>query len=237
MPIKIVRTPNDPHHSRAVVYVFDPADRHRTNSPRPQGRMYRDKATGRMMLRPASPVSERDFFVGLDLAQSNDYTAIAIVRRTESGLIVPFLARTRGRPYPDIVASVADLMSRPELAGAKLIIDGTGVGRPVFDLLRAADLDPISVTITAGAKATGARRRFRVPKRDLVSAVLLALQAETLTIAPNIEHADDLRQELADMRAKITPAGNETYAAREGAHDDLVMALALAVWMAERAAR
>jgi hypothetical protein len=39
-----------------------------------------------------------------------------------------------------------------------------------------------------------------------------------------------LARELQDFRARFTEAGNATFNAREGAHDDLVLALALAVF-------
>jgi hypothetical protein len=32
------------------------------------------------------------------------------------------------------------------------------------------------------------------------------------------------------MRVKISTAGHDSYSAREGAHDDLVLAVAMAVW-------
>jgi len=45
-----------------------------------------------------------------------------------------------------------------------------------------------------------------------------------------------LAREMAEMRVKITPSGNEQYGAwREGEHDDLVLAVALACWGARKA--
>ena len=45
-----------------------------------------------------------------------------------------------------------------------------------------------------------------------------------------------LVRELENFRAKITPAGRDTYEAwREGDHDDTVLATALACWFGERA--
>jgi hypothetical protein len=41
---------------------------------------------------------------------------------------------------------------------------------------------------------------------------------------------------MAEMRVKTTPSGNEQYGAwREGEHDDLVLAVALACWGARKA--
>ncbi len=45
--------------------------------------------------------------------------------------------------------------------------------------------------------------------------------------------ADALLGELAAFQEKITARGHDTYAAASGEHDDLVLAVALAVWFAE----
>jgi hypothetical protein len=47
-----------------------------------------------------------------------------------------------------------------------------------------------------------------------------------------------LERELCTFTAKITNAGNETFAAdwRQGAHDDLVLAAAIAGWVGENLA-
>jgi hypothetical protein len=43
-------------------------------------------------------------------------------------------------------------------------------------------------------------------------------------------------EEMMAMEVKVSPAGNEQYAAwREGTHDDLVFAVALAYWSAGKA--
>jgi hypothetical protein len=96
-------------------------------------------------------------------------------------------------------------MRRPELAGARLVIDGTGLGRPVLDLLRSSGLDPVAVTITGGRNVTGGRRRLGVPKRDLINAVLLSLEAGKLKIAADIKHADHLRAELMECGRRSAP--------------------------------
>nr|MDQ3841713.1 hypothetical protein [Actinomycetota bacterium] len=50
-----------------------------------------------------------------------------------------------------------------------------------------------------------------------------------------LPEAKTLTDELVGFRYKITQASNLTYESwREGAHDDLVLALSLAVWEAEK---
>jgi hypothetical protein len=86
-------------------------------------------------------------------------------------------------------------------------------------------------TITAGHKV-GDRT---VPKKDLVGAVQAALGTRRLKIAPDLPLADTLRKELEAFRVKVSPDRNETFESwRERDHDDLVLGLALAVWMGER---
>jgi hypothetical protein len=117
-----------------------------------------------------------------------------------------------------------------------LTVDATGVGPPVVDMFRAAGLDPIAVTITGGhAASLVARRRWNVPKRDLIAVVQILLQSGRLRFAARLPEAAVLRRELANFRVRITESANDTYAAwRENEHDDTVLALALACWTAER---
>ncbi|PLT97187.1 hypothetical protein [Sinorhizobium medicae] len=234
MPLKIVRDFSDPNHTRRVIYEPDRADAPRT---RPRGSLYVDPDTGRWRSRrdEASPVK---YFVGLDLGQAVDFTAFAVVEKGETGLAVPHLDRVRGLSYPQLVKMTADLMGRPPLAGAsQLVVDATGVGRAVLDMLRSADLQPVAVTIHGGDKVTGARRAPRVPKRDLINTLLVVLQAGALKISSELQHAGTLARELSEMRRKLSAAGHDSYGVwRDGEHDDLVLALALAVWRAERTA-
>jgi hypothetical protein len=61
------------------------------------------------------------------------------------------------------------------------------------------------------------------------------LQCEALRIAAGLEHGAALVAELREMRVKVTSAGNEQYGVwREGKHDDLVFAVALACWAAKK---
>lgn len=236
MPLKIIPTPDDPNHSRRVVYVPDPYDVRRSDRGRPQGNYGRNAAGGLARVSPpAEAAPQRDLIVGLDLGQAADFTALAVIERTATGYTVPALNRTRGRPYPEVVATVAGYLALPDMAGARLVIDATGVGRPVLDLFRASGLDPTAVTITGADRAAGNFRSARVPKRDLVNVVLLALQADTLHIPAELPHAATLGRELGEMRRKISTNGHDTYGVwQDGEHDDLVLALALALWLAER---
>jgi hypothetical protein len=54
-----------------------------------------------------------------------------------------------------------------------------------------------------------------------------ALATRQLRIHPKLEHAKLLKHELANYQTKTTESGRNIFAAREGEHDDLIMALCL----------
>ena len=73
-----------------------------------------------------------------------------------------------------------------------------------------------------------------MPKRDLILGLQVLLQRGVLRIAAGLEHGPELVKEMAAMQVKITLTGHEQYAVwREGTHDDLVFAVALACWNAQ----
>lgn len=71
---------------------------------------------------------------------------------------------------------------------------------------------------------------WSVPKSELVSKLQALLHSGQLKIAASLPDAAVLARELQDFRVRFTEAGNATFSAREGQHDDLVLALALAVF-------
>ncbi len=80
------------------------------------------------------------------------------------------------------------------------MIDAPGVGRPIVDQLRAAGLDPIAVTITAGKRATRRGGMWYLPKRVLVGVLVAAIEHDRLQIASGLRNAAALVGELQAFR-------------------------------------
>lgn len=149
-----------------------------------------------------------------------------------------------GTPYPAIVAGTLNLLAgmcrRQPGDAIALVVDYTGVGRPVFDLfagpLLALPVELVAVTITSGNAPSFAVRDdghadWHVPKKALVSAAQIMLQGRRLHIAKGLPEAATLQEELKNFKMKITISANAQYEAwRDGMHDDLVLAEALATW-------
>lgn len=203
-----------------------------------------------------------EFLIGCDLGQANDYTALCVaerlrvrapaelraqhrLEREHLGVLhapmrieyhVRELERLRlGMSYVEVADRIVELRRR--VPDAALVLDHTGVGRPITDMLRDRGLRPAAVTITAGERAhPDGMGGWRVPKKDLVAVMQRLLQERRLKIAPALPFAETLVQELLNFRVKINRAtGNDSYGAwRERDHDDLVLAVACAVWYGER---
>ena len=68
-----------------------------------------------------------------------------------------------------------------------------------------------------------------MPKRELIRGVVVALENGGLRIAAGLPYTDALKAELADFQATFTDKGSAVFGGKRE-HDDLVIAVALAVW-------
>jgi len=193
------------------------------------------------------------FYLGLDLGQRRDHSAVALVEKLErvrpwgppdfEAFLVRHLERMPlGMTYPQVVERVCAMAGMVGRSGpCELVVDATGVGAPVVDMLRregpACDIS--SVTITGGEKESGGPGygggHYNVPKRDLIVSVQLALERGELRISGLLRDAGALVEELVDVRKTFRESGRDRVGAEgAGEHDDLVIALALACWKGRR---
>ncbi len=198
------------------------------------------------------------YYIGLDLGKRVDYSAVAVVERIEPVVhgfdhlrwmpttepladewFVRRLERAPlGTPYTKIVEQMAELTEHPKLRGnCRLVVDATGLGAPVVDMLRAARLecDVMPVVLTSGLEGSYDGRVWRVPKIDLLARVQMLLEQDRLRIMEGVRERAGLVKELLDVRARQAGRGYMRVGADgNGQHDDLVMAVALACWMGKK---
>jgi phage FluMu gp28-like protein len=179
------------------------------------------------------------FYLGLDLGQRRDPSAVAVVEWAEGSLLLRHVERVPlGTPYPKVVARMRRMVEHAELRGqCALAVDATGVGSPVVEMLRAAGLncEVCAVTITGGERENQTASGWNVPKQDLIAGVQVLLERGELRIAPKLREVGPLVRELMDMKAVRRRGGTLRLGADGcGEHDDLVIALALACWRAGR---
>jgi hypothetical protein len=175
----------------------------------------------------------------VDLGKRRDHSAIAVlelgetvydrrdpvtydfVREPFTRLV--YLERIElGTPYPDVVARVEALVGDDRLAGCTLVVDATGVGEPVVDLLKKAQLSCrlMPVTITGGSHDAAVAGGYHVPRRELLTGLQVLFDEGRLQIARKMPMTEALVRELTGFRA--------------GSRDDLMLATALAWWWARK---
>jgi hypothetical protein len=182
------------------------------------------------------------FVLALDFGFVRDYTALVLVERVncpDDPLMRTNAAEDRvqyhvrdikrfplGTQTPQIIENICQRMTLRSLAGrTSLIVDATGAGIPIVQEMRQRGLRPVPITITGGGRMKG----FSVPKRDLVSRLLLLLQQHRLRISSRLPLRLELKEEFNNFNVKFTANGKPTYSASSAAHDDIIMALCLAV--------
>ena len=193
-------------------------------------------------------------FLGLDLGQRQDPSALAIVERvprvtqrmnhvtwqvsqeTEPApMVVRHLERMPlGTEYGDVVKRVEQAVERPVMKGKKtLAVDATGVGMPVVEMLlrqrMGCEVRPVMFTAGMGQSTDG--RLWFVGKVDLMAGLRQALETGEMLIPKQVVDGVQLLKELMSVTVGMRPSGLARVGADGfGEHDDLVIALALACW-------
>ncbi|MCC6536002.1 MAG: hypothetical protein IT162_00525 [Bryobacterales bacterium] len=191
-----------------------------------------------LKLGESGPARSR-YYLGFDVGQARDYSAIAILerrieftgevdavtfeRRTRTRIVVHHLERIPLRtPYPDVVARVRELKFHEAYSqNLEILMDSTGVGAAVRDMLNAAHLKcrVTGITLTGGERVLLSPGLYHVPRHDLLINLRVLLEKQMLEIAATGPQAEALRAELYRW-------------GQRSAHDDLVFAVALAAWKA-----
>ncbi len=186
------------------------------------------------------------FSIGVDLGQRRHYSAIAVAERVadpnQDDCVVRFLERMPlGTPYTAAVDRVVRVAGNPDLGrDCRLVVDATGLGMAVVDMFRAArpGRPMIAVWITRGQAERFDGKLLRVPNLELMARLQNLLETRRLRIARGMREAGTLVRELVSMRG-VSGASGRIRVGAEGAgeHDDLALAVALAVWKEERRGR
>lgn len=188
------------------------------------------------------------FILALDPAQLHDWSALAAVKMEQkpegNAYQLVNLERRQKVPYDIIVDWVVkafstaafwpDKLSYPPLIDKpELVLDATGVGVAINDALRVRGLRPKAASIVAGNGLNASNGIYHLGKARLIGKFLAAFDSGRVQINPNLPIYPQLERELISYRAEISNQGNAKFEAPPGEHDDLLFALALAIWWGE----
>jgi len=162
------------------------------------------------------PKSEHRYILGVDLGRVNDWTVLTVIdRQTHKVVHWERFNKIDWKLQKDRVVVVAKKYNR-----ARVIIDSTGVGNPISQELIREGLSVDDFVFTGSNSKTGRS------KKDLIDKLSIYIQEGSIFI-PN---ESILINELKSYAMELTEAGNLTYSAPTGMHDDAVCSLALSVW-------
>lgn len=148
------------------------------------------------------------------------------------------MAQWTGVSYPQTARRIEQIVRSPLISrDYLLVVDATGVGQAVMDMLRDSyNLAPIGVTFTSGKSVTQSIYGYNVPKRDLVVNLQVLYQMERVRIAEELELALEYKEQLRHFTSEVDRVTkHESFDSDSGqVHDDLPMASAIVLWYAEQ---
>jgi hypothetical protein len=198
------------------------------------------------------------WFLGLDLGQRRDHSAVAVLdlswipsgqcKLTYAWLFEPCLVLRGLERVPlgvsyeeihDIVAGKIEalehrIVSETRVAAPRkeIILDAGGPGPPMVDRLRGALRGGAGITpviITGGKGENSLSGGYTgIPRRSLITRLLQMISSRCIRCPAGLDGWDDFVREFLDL------SGDSTQPDARGAHDDLVLATALAAWAAAR---
>lgn len=174
------------------------------------GAVFRD-ITKAVKGRLAGPIPDENYYMGVDVAKTIDYTVITILN--PDGHVVYCQQLPQGISWPAQVNHIARVAR--EYNEATILIDGSGLGDPVYDYLK------IRYPHVQCLKITNPR------KVELIDNLAIAISSEKISY-PDIP---ELLEQLSMFGIEQTAGGRVKYEAPKGWHDDYVISLALAAWL------
>lgn len=212
----------------------------------------------------------KEYTISVDIAKKSDYTGIQIFKK------IPFIDKGKkllnqqpvikakynlggmykyqGKRYGDLVKNVGRIITNLNIEAIEkhdLIVDGTGVGEVVVDMMRDKGLLPTPIVFTGGdtsrevyapysdvfskSKFSHSKmkvlKQINVPKKDMVDCAVNFLEQKRLSMSPNVTYKEDFIYQLSNFKGKINEKGNTKFEAdKETIHDDLVACFLMFAW-------
>lgn len=158
----------------------------------------------------SEPISGHQYILAVDLAKYRDWNVITVLDKYEHKIV--YIDRFQKENYTFVKEKILTLARKYNQA--TIILDSTGLGRPISDDLKREYLFVNDFQFTGKSK------------EELLSKLKIYIDQKAILIPP----FEPLIEELEAFTIKRLPSGRIIYSAPEGYHDDCVISLALAVW-------
>ena len=154
------------------------------------------------------------YTMGVDLGTVNDYTVCTVIDRDTNKVV--HIDRFKGIDYP---LQKQHIIAKASRYNARVIIDATGVGKPIYEDLRNDGVFVEDFTFSGKSK------------EELIGKLIVFVNEKYIQIPdyePLIDELKSFQFQLYNERGDLLKYIR--YEAPKGFHDDCVMSLALAVW-------
>lgn len=163
-----------------------------------------------------NPLPGHQYCMGVDLARLNDYSVITVIDKTNRHVV--YLERFNQIAWEIQYQRIIQVARRYR---AEVAADSTGLG------------DPIVETLTnSGIRMAPYKIGGSTAKQQLIEKLRLSLEKEDLTYPENV-YTRPMLDELRSFEYTYTEGGVVKYSAPSNKHDDCVISLALANWIAD----
>ena len=186
----------------------------------------------------SEPVVGHLYTLGLDWGRKVDYTVVAVVDASVKPARLVYLQRWQGTGWETQAREVAAICAR--FQPWRILADGNSIGDPLAETLQTEIRNAVGTHLPHGSGTPPEPGGGRVPtverftfgaesKGKLVDRLTLGLSSRSLQYPAHRVLLSELRGfEYGTARA----SGRAKMGAKSGAHDDTVIALALAWWAA-----
>jgi phage FluMu gp28-like protein len=161
-----------------------------------------------------SPISGHYYVIGVDLARIRDYTVLTVMDRQRKHVVNQ--ERFTSLAWEVQYMRIRDIAARYN--GALCVVDSTGIGDPICESLRAG-----------GVAVEPYKIGSHIAKQQLIEKLRVSIEQGRISF-PKIPA---MLYELEIYEYNVTDAGVIRYSAPDGQHDDCVISLALATWVAD----
>jgi len=159
---------------------------------------------------PKPPEHGHLYVCGVDLAKVTDYTVIVVYDRRDNKQVYQERIQTLEWPFQKQKIKAISV----HFNNALVVLDATGLGDPIADdLIREkVPVQPFKIT--------------EISKKELIEKLSIWIEQKKL----HMISTEESLLEFDNFSYEISSSGKIRYNAREGYHDDIIIAHALAAW-------
>lgn len=182
--------------------------------------------------------------LGVDPGKRRDPAAIAVLEVQTKAVgdllvdwykVIGLAELDLGLDHVSVVEKVKGVYQNIKVEDPRLVVDATGVGEPVIDMMRREKMNPVPIGITGGEQWNNRPGGgYNVPKKDIAVKLAVTFETGRIKLLKGLRYSDKLIQQLQMFTAKHKnpDSDNVSFEAEKG-HDDLVLAIAIAIWWYE----